>query len=156
MAMTAKERLRAAGARLRATGEDKKEMGALALTAAGIGYLERSGRMASVPKLLGLPRTATLAIAGYVGEKYAPASLRPALAGVKNGAAAIAIYQFARTFDISQVSGHRDDDDELAAAQRLEEGIAQRRLAERTDADRELDELEREARAPRARARASV
>lgn len=133
-----------AGKRVREAKAETKETLAVAGTAAAIGYMERSGNLDSIPKLFGLPRTATLAGVAFLGEKYAPASMKPVLGGVKNGALAIAAYQFAKELDVTRMSGSSHDD--LAAAERLERNLERRRRAElpaATTDDRELAELER-------------
>lgn len=87
--------------------EAEIEMGNLG--AAGmIGLLERTGAMNNIPQLFGLPRTVIVAVLMRVASKKMGGSGANMLRGMSSGAAAVAIYQFAKGVQVSGLVGDSD------------------------------------------------
>lgn len=140
----AKELAARARARLRDEEGEVRRMGASLATSYVIGSMENSGAMASVPQLLGLPRTVTLAVAAKVAGTFMSGKLRDYAQGVGDAASNIATYNFAKGATISgedEVSGRRRRRAHEAA--RLERDLRQELAASSAENDADLDELER-------------
>jgi len=75
-------------------------------TSYGIGSLEQSGRMDSIPRLFGMPRTLTVGAASLLASMYVSGAAGDALEGVADGALSVAAYQFASG---GEVSGDREE-----------------------------------------------
>lgn len=116
-------RVRNAG---REAAADKNAMIALALTAAGIGWLKKSGRMASIPTFGNVPRTLILAGVGKAVEYGTSGKSKQFARGAANAALAVAISEFASG---QAVSGHVAGG--LVAGTRTSGLERERRLAQR-------------------------